>query len=151
MPGIVIVDTTVLLNVLDVPGFNQNRDAVLAGLEELLDTGDNLLLPMAAIFEAGNHIAQLDDGRQRRGCAKVFRDQVRAALSGSAPWTPIQLPDAREVAIWIAEFPDAAMRRIGIGDLSIIKAWERTCVQNRRKRVRIWSLDQHLAGFDSNP
>ena len=82
MLGIVIVDTTVLLNVLDVPGFNQNRDAVLAGLEELLDTGDNLLLPMAAIFEAGNHIAQLDDGRQRRGCAKVFRDQVRAGVVG---------------------------------------------------------------------
>ena len=51
----------------------------------------------------------------------------------------------------MADFPDSAMRRISIGDLSIIKAWERTRIQNHGRRVRIWSLDQHLVGYDSNP
>ena len=51
----------------------------------------------------------------------------------------------------MADFPDSATRRISIGDLSIIKAWERTRIQNRGRRVRIWSLDQHLVGYDSNP
>ena len=62
MSGIVIVDTSVFLNVLDVPGFNQDREADLARFRELIEAGANLLLPIAAIFEAGNHIAQLADG-----------------------------------------------------------------------------------------
>ena len=58
MLDIVIVDTSVFLNVLDVPGFNQDREADLARFRELIEAGANLLLPIAAIFEAGNHIAQ---------------------------------------------------------------------------------------------
>ena len=42
MPPVVIVDTTVFLNFLNVPGCNQNRDAVLARFSQLLDEGANL-------------------------------------------------------------------------------------------------------------
>ena len=72
MPPIIIVDTSVLLNVLDVPGFNQDRNAVLDEFGELVDAGASLLLPMGAVFETGNHIADVRDGRQRRSRA-VFR------------------------------------------------------------------------------
>ena len=51
MSAIVIVDTSVLLNVLDVPAFNQDRDEILTQFRELLDSGASFLLPMAAIFE----------------------------------------------------------------------------------------------------
>ena len=151
MPGIVIVDTSVFLNVLDVPGFNQARDADLSRLTDLIEAGTNLLLPIAAVFEAGNHIAQIAGGGQRRRSAEVFRDRVREALAGQAPWTPIRLPDDRELAEWLDGFPESAMRGAGMGDLSIIKAWERTCVQHPARRVSIWSHDQHLAGYDRAP
>ena len=151
MSGIVIVDTSVLLNVLDVPGFNQDRQADLAQFRDFIEAGANLLLPMAAIFEAGNHIAQLADGQQRRRYAGMFRDQVRKALAGEAPWTPIRLPDERELAAWLDDFPDSAMRGAGMGDLSIVKAWERTRTQHPARRVTIWSHDQHLAGYDRIP
>ena len=151
MSGIFIVDTSVFLNVLDVPGFNQDREADLARFRELIEAGANLLLPIAAIFEAGNHIAQLGGGQQRRRCAESFRDRVREALEGRAPWTPIRLPDDRELSEWLDSFPDSAMRGAGMGDLSIVKAWERTCVQHPTRRVTIWSHDQHLAGYDRAP
>ena len=151
MSGIVIVDTSVFLNVLDVPGFNQDREADLARFRELIDAGANLLLPIAAIFEAGNHIAQLADGQQRRRYAEAFRDRVREALAGQAPWTPIRLPDDRELADWLHDFPDSAMRGAGMGDLSIVKAWERTRTQHPARRVTIWSHDRHLAGYDRTP
>ena len=151
MSGIVIVDTSVFLNVLDVPGFNQDREADLARFRELIEAGANLLLPIAAIFEAGNHIAQLADGQQRRRYAEAFRDRVREALEGQAPWTPIRLPDDRELAGWLDEFPDSAMRGAGMGDLSIVKAWERTWAQHPARRVTIWSHYQHLAGYDRTP
>ena len=59
MSAIILVDTSVLMNVLNVPGFNQQRAAVLAELEDLLNANDHLFIPMASVFEAGNHIARL--------------------------------------------------------------------------------------------
>lgn len=150
-PHVVIVDTSVLLNLLDVPGRNQTRAAVLGRFEELLDAGVNLLLPIAAIFEAGNHIARLSDGRLRRDHAQRFSDRVREALNGQAPWTVTPLPSTRELADWLSDFPESAMREVSMGDLSIVKAWESACARHPQHRVSIWSLDQHLVGYDRAP
>ena len=151
MPRIVIVDTSVLLNVLDVPGFNQDRDAVLDEFRNLVDAGANLLLPMGAVFETGNHIADVPAGRQRRRYAAVFTDQLQKALKGEAPWALAPLPDADQLMDWLDHFPDDAMRGLGMVDLSIIKAWERTCAQHPAHRVSIWARDQHLTGYDRIP
>ena len=85
MSDVVIVDTSVLLNVLDVPAFNKNRDEIFDQFEELVDRSTSLLWPMAAVFETGDHIADIRDGRRRRFAEKL-RGQVRGALAGEAPW-----------------------------------------------------------------
>ena len=59
MPPVVIVDTSVLLNVFDVPRFNQDRDAVLDRFGELVEAGANFLLPLGTVLETGNHIADI--------------------------------------------------------------------------------------------
>ena len=46
---------------------------------------------------------------------------------------------------------DYAMRGPDMSDLSIIKAWEVACAHHPRRRVRIWSLDQDLQGYDREP
>ena len=150
-PHVVIVDTSVLLNLLDVPGRNQDRDAVLGRFGELSDAEVNLLLPITAIFEAGNHIAHLSDGRQRRDHAQRFSDRVREALNGQAPWTVTPLPSIRELADWLNDFPESAMREVSMGDLSIVKAWKSACARHPQHRVSIWSLDRHLAGYNRAP
>ncbi len=38
-----------------------------------------------------------------------------------------------------------------MSDLSIIKAWKVECVRHPSQRVCIWSLDQHLQGYDREP
>ena len=48
MSAIVIVDTSVLLNIMDVPDRNQHKPAVLDRLGALIDAGDHLFIPMAA-------------------------------------------------------------------------------------------------------
>ena len=151
MPPIVIVDTSVLLNVLDVPGFNQHRATVLGRFGELVEAAANLLLPMGAVFETGNHIAQLPDGQRRRRYAEVFRDRAREALEGRAPWTLVPGPDATQLAGLLDSFPDYAMRGAGMVDLVIIKVWERACAHHPRRQVSIWSLDYHLAGYEQRP
>lgn len=151
MSDVVIVDTSVLLNVLDIPSFNQDRDTVLATFELAVNAEVSLLLPMAAVFETGNHIAKLPNGGQRRRYAEKFRDQVRMAANGEAPWALIPLPASRQLAEWLERFPALAMREVSLSDLSIIKAWRAACVRHPSRRVRIWSLDSDLQGYDREP
>lgn len=47
MSDIVLLDTSVYLNVLDVPGFNQDRDEILDEFAVRVESGDYFLLPMA--------------------------------------------------------------------------------------------------------
>ena len=60
---ICIVDTSVFCNVLDIPHKNQQRAEVLAILKRCIERDYALLLPLAAIFETGTHIAHLSETR----------------------------------------------------------------------------------------
>lgn len=151
MSAIVIVDTSVFLNILDVPGRNQNRQEVLGIFKEMIEAGDHLLLPMAAIIETGRHIAHLENGQQRRQYAQEFVDQVKQALEGTAPWRPTNFPKKEGLLGWLDEFPDHAMRRLTFADLSIVKEWERSRDLHPMSRVWIWALDGHLSGYDRQP
>jgi len=116
MSSLVLVDTSVLLNVLDVPGRNEHRDTVLDEFAILIENGDSLFIPMAAIFETGNHIAQIKDGGQtRREVAARFVETVKAALEDEAPWKPMSFPSDSHLLTWLSEFPEQAMRQIGMG------------------------------------
>jgi len=145
---ICIVDTSIFCNVLDVPGFNQAKSRILASLHQFIDQRYTLLLPLAAVFETGNHIAHVTDGRERRSSAERFVRQVRLAIVREAPWTPTPFPDQMELNQWLGTFPDEAMWGVGMADLSMIKAFERQCELHRARRTFIWSLDQHLSGYD---
>ena len=151
MSDIVIVDSSVLLNVLDIPGFNQNRDDVLDEFGLLVNAGDHLLLPMAAVLETGDHIADLSDGRERRRYAERFRDRIREALRGEAPWTPIEFPEPSRLFTWLADFPGMAMRKLGVSDVSIIDEWRQACTRHPRQRVYIWTLHVPLRAYDQRP
>jgi len=146
--SIVIVDTSVLLNIMDVPGRNQHKGAVLHRLGELIEADDHLFIPMAAIVEVGNHIAQVKNGAHRRAAAQRFVKEVRSALQDEAPWKPINFPSNRHVLSWLDAFPDAATQGIGMGDLSIKKEWEELCRRHRMSRVWVWTLDDDLTGLD---
>lgn len=148
MSAIVLVDTSILLNVLDVHGRNQNREAVLQTLSEHLEQNDHLLLPMAAIVETGNHIAHVADGAKRRSAAQRFVAEIRKALQGKTPWRPVNFPSNEQVLNWLNDFPNRATSGIGFGDLSIIKEWEACCTRHPMSRVKIWALDGDLQGFE---
>lgn len=65
MSAICIIDTSVFCNILDVPRRNQHHAESVAALAEMLASRHTLLLPLATIYETGNHIAQNGDGRLR--------------------------------------------------------------------------------------
>lgn len=156
MREIYLIDTSVFCRILRVPNMcsDQEHGEALAEMVRITSrpgVATTLLLPVAVIYETGNHIAQNGNGNVRRKAALRFTQQVQAAFDGKAPWTPTPLPDLREMAGWLAEFPDRAMTGVGVGDLSIIKTFEQQCELNPLSRVRIWSYDSDLGGYDRQP
>ena len=149
MSAIVIVDSSVLLNIIDVPDRNQRRDDVFDRLAALIENGDHLFIPMAAIVEVGNHIAHVKRGALRRAAAERFVKEVRGAINDEAPpWKPINFPSNLEVLRWLDAFPESAMRGVGMGDLSIRQEWASCCQRFPMSRVWVWTLDRDLAGLD---
>lgn len=57
MANIVLVDTSILLNILGVPHMSDQRVEVKEQLEDYIRRGDHLFLPIATVLETGNHIA----------------------------------------------------------------------------------------------
>jgi hypothetical protein len=160
MSAIVLLDTSVYLNVLDVPGFNQDRLDVLAKFEDSIRSGDYFLLPLAAVWETGNHIADLVDGQTRRRYAQVLGTDVAKAFRGEVPYRATHFPEREEFLRWLGDFPDVVMRSksekkqregVSLADLSIIKEWERNCNLHPMSRVHVWSLDGDLSGYDRQP
>lgn len=151
--AVAIVDTSIFCEFLNIPTMNNSREEVFNKFQELVESDTSFLLPMAAVYETGNHIAQLklSDGRVRRSYAKKFVKQVRKAINGESPWQIIQVPVREEIGIWLHEFPDSAMREVGMGDFSIIKELEKAVKRTPYLRVFIWSLDKHLMGYDHQP
>lgn len=160
MSDIVLLDTSVYLNVLNVPTCNQEREAILQEFQTSIARGDYFLLPLAVVWETGNHIADLGDGRTRRNYAQHLVGDVKKAFDGEVPYRATHFPEREEFLGWLDAFPDITMRNksawklregASLADLSIIKEWERNCVLHPMSRVRIWSLDSDLAGYDRQP
>jgi hypothetical protein len=157
MSSIVLLDTSVYLNILDVPEWNQTREQVLDEFAARVNVGDYFLLPMASIWETGNHIADLPDGGRRRRYAEKLVTDVTRALNGDTPYKATHFPERAEFLEWLGDFPEYAQRNktdkktregVSLADMSMVKEWERTCALNSMSRVLIWSLDQDLVGYD---
>jgi hypothetical protein len=158
MSAIVLLDTSIYLNILKVPGFNMDAQEVFEEFKKRINVKDSFLLPFATILETGNHISRISDGRLRRVWASNMVKDVEDALNGIAPYRPTSFPDREEFLSWLKAFPDNAMRTKkmkkdkneggSLSDLTIIKEWDKICKLHPMSRVSIWSLDEDLKGYD---
>ena len=55
----VFVDTSVVCNLLAIPGRCQARKRIQSEFQRLVDRDVRMVLPIAAIIETGNHIAHI--------------------------------------------------------------------------------------------
>ena len=147
MNAIAIVDTSIVCELLGVPGKTQEALAITE-LKTKVGAGEALFLPMAAVLETGNHIGQVADGGSRRACAVGLVTLVESALSGTSPFVALGFWDKARLREWISEFPKWASSGSGLGDLSIKRDWDEQCALNPGRHVYIWSRDAHLRSFD---
>lgn len=97
MGDVVFQDSSVLFNLLDVPGRNGERTAVVAEFKRLKDNEATFVFPVTAVIETGNAIAQLADGHSRRTCMERFVEWLRRALTATVPMAVSGVPVGRRV------------------------------------------------------
>ncbi|MGI9003226.1 MAG: hypothetical protein ACR2GH_16480 [Pseudonocardia sp.] len=154
------VDTSILLEILGVPGKTQRQEEVLAELRDREDRRQDLILPTAAVIETGNHIHHLPDGTARRSCAQAFSTVLELSARGEAPWV---LHDAtwdghildriRSGCSTGADLVEHATRGrsgLGTGDLSVLAErdlYREKRVDPRYVEVCVWCSDQLLSNY----
>ena len=152
---VIFIDTSILCNIVPVPGFDQHQEKVRAEMKEYVKKKAKFILPITAVIETGNHIAQLPSGDERRKSAERFSKILGKVADGEAPWTLIDvergksfLHDLLQGTVDTQEsLVDLAVRKVGLGDLCILT--ERMRYERRTQlRATIWTLDKALAAHN---
>lgn len=145
------IDTSVLVNILDIPDMNQDRDAVLEEYRRLeQEDGNTFILPLATIIEAGNHIAHISDGSMRRIKGQEFATVLRKVADDESPWKFFEDEVTRdEIRIIADKLPESVLYKSGAGDISIITAYEKYISKTIGiGYIRIWTTDNHLRQYE---
>ncbi|MGX2997330.1 hypothetical protein JNUCC64_24215 [Streptomyces sp. JNUCC 64] len=147
------VDTSILCNLLRVPGKCQDHERVIGELRRKQEArGVDLLLPVTAVIETGNHIAQLPDGYQRRTVAERFAEVLRMVVTGQAPWILNEVEwNAAHLNALIsggssgASLVEHAVNKVGCGDVNILVERDRYLARTSGVEATVWTLDRGLA------
>lgn len=143
------IDTSVMVNLLEVPNLCNDAEVVKGEWKEVLQTGDVLILPIATIIETGNHIAHISNGNIRRTIAGKFGEYLRKTAEGEAPWQLYGIELDKAGLLYLADhIEENALCEIGVGDMSIVYAYK----QYKEKTpaigsIMIWSTDKHLQSY----
>lgn len=142
------IDTSIMLNILNVPGRNQHYEQIKDELEQAIKEGDTLILPIATIIETGNHVAHIATSR-RYEVAERFSEFLLKTANGEAPWQIDESQFDKEDLVYLSsEWMKYVSSGLGLGDMSIIRSYH-----NYLSRVpgagivMIWSLDSYLKQF----
>lgn len=150
--AVCVIDTSIFCEILGVARKSSNHQETVGKLQEKIEAGEAIILPLATILETGNHIAQQKtDGNRRRQVAENFVNDIRQALDDEAPLQLTSSISREEVLSYLDRFPDDAMRGVSLGDLTIRHEFERQCGRHRGRRVYIWSKDKELQTCDRPP
>ncbi len=82
---VTFIDTSVLCELLNVPGMCSQHEDIRTEFELRGDDGERFVIPITAVIETGNHIAQA--AGNRRATAERFVRFLTAAGLGDAPFS----------------------------------------------------------------
>jgi hypothetical protein len=155
MSTVTLVDTSVLCEILRVPGKSDPTIAIqiVAELDRRWRAGERLVIPLTAVIETGNHIAQAKKD-ERYEVARRFVALLRASVTDQSPWLVLQ-------GSWGADFLTSlctgasthesletlAAEGVGAGDIAILVERDQLRLGTAVRRVQVWTLDAALASY----
>lgn len=153
---VTFVDTSVLCELLDVPGKCAAGDAHRAELDARVEAGERFVIPITAVVETGNHIAQAKAG-DRRATAHRLIALLLEAVNGDGRFELHELAWDEAFLVALASgdstgetFIDlAGSGRMGGGDVAILVERDRYVASSgfRREDVGIWTLEAVLGAY----
>lgn len=153
MQSVAFVDTSILCNLVPVPGRDQDREQVQKELKLRLSRREEFILPITAVVETGNFIAQLENGGLRRTTAQKLASILRLICEGRAPWILHDVPWNRNFLEQLLEGADTqtdyvthAQNRLGTGDLCVLTERHQYHLRTGIPAT-IWTLDAGLRAY----
>lgn len=152
---VVFVDTSILRCLIGMDG--DDRQQKTAGeLEARQGEGQQFVIPVTAIIETGNQIAQLS--ADRRTYAERLRNVIDESRGPNPPWI------VRAVT-WDESFLDALVggdstgsdlvtllgNKVGTGDVAILVELDQFVNNTAYVSTEIWTLDADLRAHGSSP
>lgn len=154
MPArVTFIDTSVLCELLEVPGMCSKHEDIRTEFELRADEeGERFVIPITAVIETGNHIAQ--SGGDRRAAAERFVGFLAAAGSSEAPFTVHRLSWDDDFLTELCAgnatgqpFIDLASAKMGAGDVAILVERDRFKRDSAYTDVQVWTLDEALRAY----
>lgn len=154
MSRVTFIDTSVLCNLLSVPGKSQHVAEAKAELEVRSGRGERFILPVTTIIETGNHVEQATNNRS---AAEAFARFVRSAIGGDGPfqantltWDTTFLERLLDGAATGVSLEDlASTHQLGSGDVAILVERDLyvAATAYQAADVEIWTRDGRLASY----
>jgi hypothetical protein len=146
-----MLDTSVLCELLQVPGKSslaKNRE-VIADLDRRCGDGERLVIPVTAVIETGNHIAQCDGDRY--AVAERLVQLLRQAVSEDGPWRVLQSRLGTEFLTALCDgdstgqtLETLAAQRVGAGDVAILVERDQLLADTALATIGVWTFDEGL-------
>jgi hypothetical protein len=157
MRRVSFIDTSVMCELVEVPGKCRGDEAIANELRTRSTDGERFIVPLTTVVETGNHIAQAKTGN-RRAAATRFAALLEAAAAGRTPFEANQVTwDPDFLAALLGgdstgqSFVDLAGNgQMGGGDVAILVERDRYLATSAldRDRVGIWTLEAVLGAYD---
>ena len=149
---VTFIDTSVLCELLEVPGMCDQHEDIRAEFELRDEAGERFVIPITAVIETGNHIAQA--AGDRRAVAERFVRFLSAAGSGQAPFTVQRSSWDDDFIVELCagnatgqQFVDLAQSKMGAGDVAILVERDRFKRDSAYTDVHVWTLDATLNAY----
>ena len=154
MTTITLIDTSVLNELLEVPGKCQQAAKVQAEFMARQVAGERFILPMTAIIETGNQIAQVKTGN-RRAAAERFVAFVERARADEPPWTVAEVTWGAELLGQLCAGDSTGMSFVDLAGNGLLGGGytailvERDVLRRRSStaNVQVWTLEKTLGSL----
>ncbi len=152
MTSVTFVDTSVLCELLQVPG--KSDPARIAGVTAEMNRrfadGERFVIPVTAVIETGNHIAQCAGGRYEVA-GRLVRF-LRMAVDGEAPWLILETRLGAEFLTSLCDGDSTgqplealAAAKVGAGDVAVLVERDQWLRASAFATAGVWTFDAGLA------
>jgi hypothetical protein len=153
MHKVTLIDTSVLCELLRVPGKCQQPDAVEKEFISRAEAGERFVIPITAVIETGNHISQAS-GDRRRAAESLSRllEQARSSTTpfvlNATSWDESFIADLCSGDGTAQSFVDLLGNGLmGAGDIAILVERDQFKARSALATVGIWTLESVLSAY----